>query len=87
MRNIPDYDLSTTVWHKSSYSGGGGGNCLEVARWRKSTYSGGGGDDCLEVADGHPAIVPVRDSKNPHGPKLVFRAQAWAAFVDDVKAR
>lgn len=86
MRNFADYDLSTATWHKSSYSGGGGNDCLEVARWRKSTYSGGGGDNCLEVADGHPALVPVRDSKNPLGPKLVFRAETWAAFVEDVKA-
>jgi hypothetical protein len=62
MRNIPEHDLSTATWHKSS-------------------YSGGGGNDCLEVADGHPTAVPVRDSKNPHGPKLVFRAEAWSAFV------
>jgi len=86
MRNTPDYDLSTATWHKSSYSGGGGGNCLEVARWRKSTYSQGG-SDCLEVADGHPTVVPVRDSKNPLGPKLVFRAEAWAVFVEGVRAR
>ena len=66
MRNIPDYDLSMAVWHKSSYSGGGGGNCLEVAV-------------------GHPTVVPVRDSKNPLGPKLVFRAEAWTAFVEDVR--
>ncbi|MGW8888620.1 DUF397 domain-containing protein [Streptomyces sp. NPDC055749] len=25
-----DYDLSTATWHKSSYSDGSGGNCLEV---------------------------------------------------------
>ncbi|MEU0070554.1 DUF397 domain-containing protein [Streptomyces sp. NPDC006332] len=31
MRNIPDHDLSTATWRKSSYSGGGGGDCLEVA--------------------------------------------------------
>ncbi|WP_406330998.1 DUF397 domain-containing protein [Streptomyces sp. NBC_00203] len=85
MWNFPDYDLSTAIWHKSSYSGGGGSNCLEVARWRKSTYSGGGGNDCLEVADGHPTLIPVRDSKNPHGPKLAFRTAAWAAFIADVK--
>ncbi|MFH0519262.1 DUF397 domain-containing protein [Streptomyces sp. M41] len=85
MRNLPDYDLSTATWYKSSHSGGSGGDCLEVARWRKSTYSGGDGGNCLEVADGHPALVPVRDSKNPHGPKLVFRASAWAAFVDAVR--
>lgn len=28
--NGSDYDLTTAVWHKSSYSGGSGGNCLEV---------------------------------------------------------
>ncbi|MFJ3825963.1 DUF397 domain-containing protein [Streptomyces nodosus] len=85
MRSIPEYDLDAATWYKSSYRGGDGGNCLEVARWRKSTYSGGSGDNCLEVADGHPALVPVRDSKNPHGPKLVFRAEAWSAFLSDVK--
>ena len=86
MRNTPDYDLSAATWHKSSYSAGGN-DCLEVARWRKSTYSGGSGGNCLEVADGHPTVVPVRDSKNPLGPKLVFRAEAWAAFVEGVRAR
>ncbi|MEW2496202.1 DUF397 domain-containing protein [Streptomyces nodosus] len=85
MRSIPEYDLGATNWHKSSYSSGSGGNCLEVACWRKSTYSGGDGGDCLEVADGHPTLVPVRDSKKPHGPKLVFRAEAWSAFLSDVK--
>ncbi|WP_326659186.1 MULTISPECIES: DUF397 domain-containing protein [unclassified Streptomyces] len=76
-----DYDLSTATWHKSSYSGGSGGDCLEVATWRKSTYSGGDGGDCLEVLDGVPEIVPVRDSKVTDGPALMFRPAAWAAFV------
>ncbi|MFG3294589.1 DUF397 domain-containing protein [Streptomyces sp. NPDC048179] len=31
MRNLPEYDLSAATWHKSSYSGGSGGDCLEVA--------------------------------------------------------
>lgn len=56
---------------------------LSTAVWIKSSYSAGG-NDCLEVADGHPAIVPVRDSKNPHGPKLVFRTEPWAAFIEAV---
>lgn len=86
MRISPKYDLSKATWHKSSYSAGDGGNCLEMARWRKSTYSAGDGGDCLEVADGHPHIVPVRDSKNPTGPKLVFRPTAWSAFLADLKA-
>jgi hypothetical protein len=25
-------DLTKATWHKSSYSGGNGGNCVEVAR-------------------------------------------------------
>ncbi|WP_406444226.1 DUF397 domain-containing protein [Streptomyces sp. NBC_01613] len=33
-----------------------------------------------------PALTPVRDSKNPRGPKLAFRPEAWSAFVEDVKA-
>jgi hypothetical protein len=45
-----DYDLSTATWHKSSYSDGSGGNCLEVATWHKSSYSGGDGGNCLEIA-------------------------------------
>ncbi|MEV2192619.1 DUF397 domain-containing protein [Streptomyces phaeochromogenes] len=80
-----EYDLSTATWHKSSYSGGQGGDCLEVGRWRKSTYSGGSGGNCLEVAPSHPTLVPVRDSKNPLGPKLAFRAEAWSAFVENLK--
>lgn len=81
MISTPEYDLSAAVWHKSSYSGGDGGDCLEMATWRKSTYSAGDGGDCVEVADGHPTLVPVRDSKQPEGPHVVFHARAWAAFV------
>ena len=86
MKISPEYDLSTATWHKSSYSGGDGGNCLEVATWHKSSYSDGSGGDCLEVSDDHPGIVPVRDSKDPHGPALAFRAPAWTAFVEGVKS-
>ncbi|MEV8598003.1 DUF397 domain-containing protein [Streptomyces sp. NPDC052012] len=58
---------------------------LSSAAWRKSTYSGGEGGNCLEVAEGHSTFVPVRDSKTPLGPKLVFRATAWWTFVEDLK--
>ncbi|ARX85341.1 MULTISPECIES: DUF397 domain-containing protein [Streptomyces] len=55
---------------------------VPLARWRKSSYSSADGDDCLEVNDAHDsAAVPVRDSKNPHGPAVLFGASAWAAFV------
>ncbi|GAA1354023.1 hypothetical protein GCM10009612_15600 [Streptomyces beijiangensis] len=52
-----------------------------AARWRKSTYSNGEGGDCVEVSDGHPGIVPVRDSKAPEGPALLIPAKSWTAFV------
>lgn len=40
----------------------------------------------MEVADGFPGVVPVRDSKAPHGPALVLPDEAWSAFVNDIKA-
>ncbi|MEV0092356.1 DUF397 domain-containing protein [Streptomyces sp. NPDC050738] len=53
--------------------------------WRKSTYSGGEGNNCVEIGNGHSHVVPVRDSKNPTGPKLVLPAAAWSAFIADLK--
>ncbi|GAB3958145.1 DUF397 domain-containing protein [Streptomyces sparsus] len=53
--------------------------------WRKSSHSGNNGGECLEVADGFPGVVPVRDSKAPEGPALVFGSSAWAAFVTGVR--
>ncbi|MGW2634226.1 DUF397 domain-containing protein [Streptomyces chattanoogensis] len=57
---------------------------LEGVNWFKSSYSNGGGN-CVEVADSLPGIVPVRDSKDPHGPALVFSADGWSSFVTAVK--
>lgn len=57
---------------------------LTRASWRKSTHSNGGGG-CIEVADRFPGLVPVRDSKNPDGPALIFPAQGFVAFVLGVK--
>ncbi|GHJ27854.1 DUF397 domain-containing protein [Streptomyces hygroscopicus] len=52
--------------------------------WRKSSYSNQEGGNCVEVADGIPGVVPVRDSKRPDGPALVFPAASWTAFVDEL---
>ncbi|MFI0718368.1 DUF397 domain-containing protein [Streptomyces sp. NPDC021224] len=57
-----------------------------TAQWRTSSYSNSDGGNCVEVADGLTGIVPVRDSKDPEGPALVFGADAWVAFVGAVKA-
>ncbi|MFJ1752794.1 DUF397 domain-containing protein [Kitasatospora sp. NPDC088134] len=59
---------------------------LSGARWVKSSYSDNGGA-CVEVAPtasaGH---MPVRDSKDPQGPVLVFTRAEYAAFLDAVVA-
>ncbi|WP_327190082.1 DUF397 domain-containing protein [Streptomyces xinghaiensis] len=40
----------------------------------------------MEVADGYPGLVPVRDSKTPHGPTLTVEAGPWTAFITELKA-
>ena len=82
------------AWSKSSYSTNDG-DCLEVGgtisasdlpvAWRKSSYSSTNGGECLEVGEGITSIVPVRDSKAPHGPAVLFASGAWASFVAEVK--
>ncbi|MEU9444040.1 DUF397 domain-containing protein [Streptomyces sp. NPDC048304] len=82
---IPDASV-LSGWRKSSYSDGGSSNCLEVTAWRKSSYSGASSGDCLEDNDAPaPTLVPVRDSKHPTGPAVVFSTPAWAAFVGALK--
>jgi hypothetical protein len=56
------------------------------AQWRKSSYSGSNGGGCVEVARNLPGIVAVRDSKDPHGPALVFTPEDWQAFTARVQA-
>lgn len=92
--SVPDAS-AIPLWRKSSYSGGKSGDCLEAASptahaaWRKSTYSSGSEAACLEVNDAAcqaHAHIPVRDSKNPHGPAVVFTAPAWTASLTEVKS-
>jgi hypothetical protein len=59
---------------------------LSNATWRKSSYSGGNGGDCVEIGVLAVGGLAVRDSKDPGGPKLVFAADEWAAFIAGVKA-
>ncbi len=54
--------------------------------WRKASYSGSNGGGCVEVASTASAVVAVRDSKDPDGPKLAFAPHEWRAFTDQVKA-
>ncbi|MEU7434398.1 DUF397 domain-containing protein [Streptomyces sioyaensis] len=59
---------------------------LSAIAWRKSSYSNQDGGACIEVSGDFPALVPVRDSKNPHGPTLTFEATTWTTFVTAVKS-
>ncbi|MEU7619585.1 DUF397 domain-containing protein [Micromonospora rifamycinica] len=54
--------------------------------WRKSSHSSAQGN-CVEVADGQPAVVGVRDSKDIAGPVLVFPTQSWRSFLRGVKEK
>lgn len=56
-------------WISSSYSGNGGGNCVE---WAPAGVAATG-------------VVPVRDSKDTALPPLTISAGAWSAFVEHVK--
>ncbi|RLU99266.1 DUF397 domain-containing protein [Streptomyces griseocarneus] len=76
------------AWSKSSYSGNGGGTCVEIARtFTASSYSGNGGANCVQwdptrITTG---FVPVRDSKTPHAPSIPVSPSAWSTFVSDVR--
>ncbi|MFE9442462.1 DUF397 domain-containing protein [Streptomyces sp. NPDC006602] len=59
-------DLTGARWVASSYSGNGGGNCLEVAPNVAATSG----------------LVPVRDSKSPEQGTLTFPLSQWDHFVD-----
>jgi hypothetical protein len=62
-------ELSGAVWVRSSHSDGSGGNCVEFTRTLLTAH----------------ALVPVRDSKTPQGPALLFPAKSWSSFVTAIR--
>ncbi|WSR42926.1 DUF397 domain-containing protein [Kitasatospora purpeofusca] len=60
---------------------------LRATAWRKSSYSGDNGGECVEVAlvSPSPDVVPVRDSKDPSGPVLLFPSAAWSSFLSALR--
>ena len=60
-----DLDLTAAEWTRSSYSDANGGQCVEFSRTFARTHG----------------AIPVRDSKAPHGPALIFSAESWSSFV------
>jgi hypothetical protein len=58
-------------------------HATEGLRWIKASASEGS-KGCVEIA--HLAGgTAVRDSKNPHGPMLLFTAQEWTCFLHEAR--
>jgi hypothetical protein len=55
------------AWFKSSYSGGSGDDCVEVALSLQTS--------------GLAETVHVRDSKVQQGPRLALAPRAWNSFL------
>ncbi|EFL00463.1 MULTISPECIES: DUF397 domain-containing protein [Streptomyces] len=52
----------------------------QTVAWRTSSYTANGGN-CVEVAFGHPASVPLRDTKVADGPVVVVSRAAFAQLI------
>ncbi|MFE9421973.1 DUF397 domain-containing protein [Kitasatospora sp. NPDC006697] len=57
---------------------------MTATQWRKSSYSSGQGA-CVEIASHFTTTLPLRDSKDPHGPALLFPTPSFAAFLSSLK--
>jgi Domain of unknown function (DUF397) len=61
-------DLTGATWRKSSFSGGSGGPCVEIAFVPGSK-------------EGSDHVIAMRDSRQPDGPVLIFTPAEWEAFT------
>ena len=68
----PPVIVGDTIWVEWSYSGGNGGQCIQVAA-------------IPGHQDGPDPICAVRDSANPSGPALTFGHEQWQQFTAAVK--
>jgi hypothetical protein len=66
-------DLNGAAWRTSSYSGGNGGQCVQVATVQSRRHQPG-------------RICVVRDSRNPSGAVLAFGPGQWRRFTAGIKA-
>lgn len=57
---------------------------LTNATWRKASRSTSNGGQCVEVAR-VSGTVAIRDSKDPHGPKLLITPQALRHLARTIK--
>lgn len=58
---------------------------LSGVTWRRSSHSTAA-NNCVETAWPVAGRLAVRDSKNRHGPALLFTADAWTDFVRALSA-
>jgi hypothetical protein len=77
------HESTTSPWHKSSYSGGHGGNCLEMS-WTKSSFSEGRDPNCVECRTDQDRVL-IRDTRNRALGHLAFPRTEWAAFLKAVR--
>ncbi|MBS2964659.1 DUF397 domain-containing protein [Actinocrinis puniceicyclus] len=57
---------------------------LVGAAWRKSSHSGYNGN-CVELAPLAGGEVAMRNSRDPHGPALIYTRAEIAAFLAAIK--
>ncbi|MCX4750264.1 DUF397 domain-containing protein [Kitasatospora sp. NBC_01287] len=52
--------------------------------WQKSSFSNAE-SNCVEAAVHIDRATAVRDSKDPHGPALIFPTPAWHSFIAGIQ--
>jgi hypothetical protein len=57
---------------------------LSGVRWRRSSHSTAA-NNCVETARLASGLLAVRDSKDQHGPALLFTPAAWSQFVQALR--
>ncbi|MFC9970037.1 DUF397 domain-containing protein [Spirillospora sp. NPDC127200] len=53
--------------------------------WRKASRSNAQGGDCVEVSTNVADRVLIRDSKDPHGPRIALDHVTLGALLEVVK--
>lgn len=52
-----------------------------ITVWRKSHHSNPSGE-CVELGPLTDGTIAVRNSREPHGPALIFDAETMCSFID-----